>query len=127
MSLQKVRAAIVDLTDKINLVYQERDEILHLNGKKISSYYDFQKQMWKSFYPYERNDEVIRQRPNADFQSEVMIRNYAILWDLQRASAPFRLRLATLKTLAKAYESERNKLILERQDLEDKPQHELDF
>jgi hypothetical protein len=127
MSLHKVRAAIADLAEKLNLAYLERDDILHHHGKEISNYYDFQKQMWESFYPYERDDEVIKQRPNADFQSEAMIRDYAILWDLQMTSAPFRLRLSSLKTLTRTYESERNKLILERQELEEKSQHELDF
>lgn len=127
MNLSAIRKIISELGDKLSAAYQERDRILHEDGFLISEYYNHQKAMWKKFYPACDGDHVPKQKPAIDAASELMKPDYDALLNLQMASAPARKKLSELKTATRAYESERNKLILQRQELEKNPQSGFDF
>jgi len=127
MSLAKIKNMLSELRDKISNCYIERDSILHAHGHKISAYKAQKELMHDQFYPKNFDGKCIHTRPSVDFLSDQMVKNYARLWELQMASAPFRLRLAELSRTTKAYESEQSKLLLERQEIEKKPQSELEF
>lgn len=124
--LNVVIDALNSLGEKINLLHQEQDRLLHNHGHKISEYFVFQKQLWEQFYPLV-GDMSVKTLPRKDVCSDEMKTKYSRLWELQMASAPHRIASSNNKKALKSYESERSKLLLERRDLEKDPQKFLNF